>query len=275
MGRIYQSAKQVIIWLGLANEHTEGAMRFLSSYEDHYYFKMERIFDDNGAVQWARRPQKSERPIFKVNEVSILDFAKRPYWTRLWIVQELIQTENLVILWGDHLLQWEALSIFNMYECAVSSEKGEFEQWRLGDLIIFATLPMNDSMYFSKVVRYFSHFRCGEPRDKVYGLLGIACDATSINIDYTKSIKEVFLDAVHAIAIGSFSKILHTPAEYYHELIVMVCIRLLINMMPDKVKAFAEEGVKYSLLRGLGDKHWPDGNRAEWLTREFKTWLRI
>lgn len=47
-------------------------------------------------------------------------------------------------------------------------------------------------------VYYFSAQHCKDPRDKVYGLLGLVKDNEKPEVDYGKTVQEVLLDVLRA-----------------------------------------------------------------------------
>jgi hypothetical protein len=51
----------------------------------------------------------------------------------------------------------------------------------------------------SYILTAFSGWHCRNPRDKVYGLLGLMHEQFRIAIDYHKSIEEIFTDAVRKV----------------------------------------------------------------------------
>ncbi|KAF2200987.1 HET-domain-containing protein, partial [Delitschia confertaspora ATCC 74209] len=74
MGSIYSEAEQVAIWLGPAAWNSDVAVHYLSGSEKTY------------AKSVSTRSMGTKEGI--VN--AILDICERPYWRRLWIVQEVI-----------------------------------------------------------------------------------------------------------------------------------------------------------------------------------------
>jgi hypothetical protein len=79
MGSIYSQAEKVVAWLGLSDEFTVEALGFLQSFDPEtesltgFIFKNELADTEEGC-----------RILEGVRSISL-----RPYWTRLWIIQEL------------------------------------------------------------------------------------------------------------------------------------------------------------------------------------------
>ena len=58
-------------------------------------------------------------------------------------------------------------------------------------------LPRHD---LGRTLSRFSGAACGNPRGKIYGLLGLFADSNFIEVDYNKTVADVFIDAISAVA---------------------------------------------------------------------------
>jgi hypothetical protein len=88
MGAFYRRAKSVSSWLGRW-ETSELAVTCLESLA-----KWERTrYEDN-----AKAPEEVAKAI---DWLALQSFFQQPYWSRVWIVQEMSFGQNLTILCGD------------------------------------------------------------------------------------------------------------------------------------------------------------------------------
>lgn len=114
MGRIFRQASTVFAWIGyggvgLADEKTTLALLYLlrisewskdpPHLEPEDYAKISRGFLLNNEIDWR----------------SILHLCWREYWSRVWIIQEIVLARNIVLVWGQwHLcaktLPWDHFS---------------------------------------------------------------------------------------------------------------------------------------------------------------------
>lgn len=93
MRHIYASAAEVIAWVGPGNPNTNPTMRVLQSIEQETFLSI-----------FKSKPYERSR-IFHTLE----DLFNRPYWTRVWILQELAVSRNTRLVCGEGELDWMQL----------------------------------------------------------------------------------------------------------------------------------------------------------------------
>lgn len=97
-------------------------------------------------------------------ETSIYEFADRPYWTRMWVVQELLLARSIWVICGGYCITW-----------------GQFKRL-LGSTILheglaaspFAlsrTVRFNRSLY--ELLTGYHRSGCKDPRDKVFAIMSL------------------------------------------------------------------------------------------------------
>lgn len=123
------------------------------------------------------------------------------YFGRLWIVQELLLAENVrILVEGKVWVSWESLRKKNeelQHEIRklLPSTSWMVEAWY--HRFVFAShTPESTTNYVTHTVGAFCDKECKDPRDKVYGLMALVQPSSQVEIDYTKSAHQVFLDAV-------------------------------------------------------------------------------
>jgi hypothetical protein len=124
------------------------------------------------------------------------------YFTRLWIVQEVLLAPEAIIFCGGVWLSWDALGelIWNMPEWYLSIRRPHdtasmawlFKSTR-------GTLWERNRIPFDRCSNLFACMQCEDPRDKVYGLLGLIGDEEQPEIDYRKTVQEVYLNAISVL----------------------------------------------------------------------------
>ncbi|PQE21754.1 heterokaryon incompatibility protein [Rutstroemia sp. NJR-2017a BBW] len=97
MREIYQQASWVIVWLGNAPDARE-AMRFIS----YLYHK----------INMYNNSDEELKKILNIGSNSpgwpaFCNFLDHPYWTRVWIIQEVAVATNLYISYGGESLGWD------------------------------------------------------------------------------------------------------------------------------------------------------------------------
>jgi hypothetical protein len=127
------------------------------------------------------------------------------WWNRVWVVQEIVVSKNITLLYGSMTAPWDmfvkaALAYSqNLYSPALSSVPYEYtkvleffsrivldirhmrDRWRNGEKTTL--LPL---------LRRFSDRKATDDRDKVYALLGLVGDPSSIVPDYSHDATTVF-----------------------------------------------------------------------------------
>jgi hypothetical protein len=132
------------------------------------------------------------------------DVLSDPYWSRLWILQEIILATRIEILCGDFLLPWEDLENFLKTIKEAPKNDGIITSPGLATIDRrrrWLDLPQ-EYKNFENLLRQWGSIeeaQCADPRDRIFGLLGIigSSDEQSspfIEADYGKSTEEVYTE---------------------------------------------------------------------------------
>jgi hypothetical protein len=181
MGQIYSKASALAIWLGPADEDEERAVR-----------NIEARLDDWNVQTLA----------------AIVRICERPWFQRVWVIQEFVLARaTRTVYIGRSSIPWQ--SFYSFIESAGMGPKsktwGQDVMARLTFLKAHQRtwlFQMMESVAVSRYpafcLRHSGHFHATDPRDKVYGILGLLTghlETLSVYPDYTKSVEEVFIDA--------------------------------------------------------------------------------
>lgn len=206
MGRIYNNASRVVVWLGAADFKSSLAIDVLS-----------KTGDDSDWASFSNSsilcPPATENGIQKLE--AIKSFCYREYWTRLWIIQEILLATDILICCGDESLSWSALSSFfalltKPFSSSLETTELSHEMDRIVNAIddsIPARLFRDSSKIrhlktwsqklnrtlFGLCVEY-GEARCEDRRDKVFGLHAFArdCCRAAAPVDYSLSWCETY-----------------------------------------------------------------------------------
>ncbi|CAG5140183.1 uncharacterized protein ALTATR162_LOCUS653 [Alternaria atra] len=155
MNKIFRSASKVLVWLGCDSAMVEAARRL--RYD---------VGDSNDAIATLLR---------------------HPYFSRVWVVQEIALARARVVVCGDVELAWSDLlnAVARHFDTLnrIPAVINETEHYRTLEMCLYKYC-WND---------------CHDPRDKLYGLLGLTAERWRINVNYDKPLLEVYLDAVCAV----------------------------------------------------------------------------
>ncbi|KAH7384037.1 heterokaryon incompatibility protein-domain-containing protein [Phaeosphaeria sp. MPI-PUGE-AT-0046c] len=175
MGEIYRQAGAVAVYLGNEAENSDLAMEFLAS--------MSRLTWDD--------------PIANIYVEALKALFRRPWFSRVWVLQEVHNAETVHLICGQHTVAWSQVQLFRWWH---RLGRRDIHSWPL------VTTIKDRSRYTSRdILHLLTQARqCGatDERDKIYALLPMLHDAASEGLvpDYTLSREEVFSNFATYIA---------------------------------------------------------------------------
>lgn len=197
MGKIYSSAQGVIVWLGpvatndLHLRAVLGAMQFQFASGNSF---TATLFDYMCSVITLIHEQSGET-IDAENLVldAVHYIISRPWFSRLWVVQELALAQRATIRIGAFNLPWEPFESFMKW---LPDHKADFQS---RPKLVYAAqkvAKMACSRPFSDQFLRTFHLSATDPRDKIFGILGISTfNGTAIEPDYTRSMQQIVNEA--------------------------------------------------------------------------------
>jgi hypothetical protein len=180
MGKIYQLANEVVVWLGSEKENSKIAIDFITS---HVAIQGKSLLSDLSVNHDHAIPFRA-----------ILDLTKRGYWQRAWIIQEVFQARKITIHCGFDTLAWPHLAkFFRLVEQRVDhfESVGNVKQICTSTahrLTKDRTLKNRDLYH---LLQRYQDSMCSDPRDRVFSLCGMSSDYKGF-VDYTKSPEDLF-----------------------------------------------------------------------------------
>lgn len=177
MGRIYKSAKQVVCWLGPETPTSCETVRKLIKWTTG--LESQSQLDDTN-----HDPTPMTDPWgFDINPAR--QFFNLEYWSRAWVVQELVLAQDLLFRWGSETLTFDNVAgtafftghelgrgLIDLCYARESHQRGEFADW-------LDILDILDGRH------------CEEPKDKVFAMLGLNVNS-ALKPDYSKTAEEIF-----------------------------------------------------------------------------------
>jgi hypothetical protein len=189
MKDIYSCAITVLVWLGLDDESSKRAFAFIDSLPEQPY-----------AYNWISAYLVGGKYQRQWN--AVLQLCRRRYWTRLWIIQEIVLAEMLVLCCGYEQLDWNKLSNIRKQITDIPTIRSTPDEL----VSLSQTVPIKLdqqrshkkagitwSLTLHNLLQAHAASCCSDPRDKVFGLLGLAID-TKLMVDYSKTLAELHAD---------------------------------------------------------------------------------
>ena len=179
MSDIFSNAKRVVIWLGRAYNVSDEAMKALS--------------------KPAYPQQNSGSKVAATKAINAI--FNRPYWTRVWVFQEVKSAKTLTVMCGNALLSWTLLQN-HVYGLYLDSEGQKLSTTPAVRMVFLRTSVIGISLYH--ILKATSHLHCTDPRDRVYALLSVASQGhEEIRADYTIQVADLVcsvLDGMSSIS---------------------------------------------------------------------------
>ncbi|KAF7869903.1 hypothetical protein EAF04_004687 [Stromatinia cepivora] len=177
MAKIYAKASEVLLWLGVEADSSNEAIDSIKA----------------GSISQF---QKQVKGLFR-----------RDYWSRLWVLQEILIGTNILVLCGRKSVPWRELvdpflppppevdipwiRPIDIDEVALSiiEEKASFDTKK-------GYINDGRNQRLSYMLASFAGLQCQDTRDKVYGLLSLVRSLGAIPVDYSETPKGVLFKAI-------------------------------------------------------------------------------
>jgi hypothetical protein len=192
MSAIYQQAQRVLAYLGEASDDSDLGMDF--------------VLEDAVSIHRTGRPSVGLSPDISSSPLqkAIDRILERPYFERIWILQEIVFAKEVLIVLGDRSVDWRAFSAAVYY---VNKNK----QLHLGPR--YRGKPPRAVFYRDESTKWSNHqksntdkpdsllsflkdtrhCKSSDARDKIYALLGMTLEKNDFFPDYSVSIRDTFI----------------------------------------------------------------------------------
>ena len=224
MKEIYSQAWRVVVWLGEDEEdNAETTIRMIENAADYCYSdsgallkdvdnlnSILRAFHLDFELPWSKEKQQRRFPgsryeFDRTNNrdwKAVSKFYRNAWFTRIWIVQEVAFAPAIMYI-GTHEVSWICVAaaakwfLAKSYTYVVDDASRYRQAWLIYYLhLIKPTLPLSRLLGFVKS-------NATDPRDKVFALLSFLSEESRsspyLQPDYTKSVTEVYTDAIRYI----------------------------------------------------------------------------
>ncbi|KAI1758563.1 HET-domain-containing protein [Hypoxylon sp. FL1150] len=223
MGRIYSNCQKAVLWLGedpksLRFPRLSSPPRSLTA---RRAFKMLRILgQDKHINELPCFVAKKGHPCFRHHFECLATLTHLPWWTRIWVVQEMVLPSRVEFAFASETCEYEVLeSFFQNFSKHVGScckdwlqelyDKHLPAQALIGDVgALISTrqsLAKGSKFTLLELRSMFWTFEATDQRDLIYALLGVVEDwendvqplRPDYSLPYTKVVCEVFFSFIH------------------------------------------------------------------------------
>ena len=245
MKDIYASARFVVVWLGPASLDSHLAIlavkwlavRAQARNPLQDFYQQTKTYDYRPLfIKWSRYISPLRRPVYK----ALLSLFSRPYWRRLWILQEVaLGSLDTPVLCGDQCVTWRELHLAALFI--------QRDEHRFGKELLAATedrrsLPFEwdftgDRLAFSHNSRLSS--------EKLWKLLISITDLQSMQ---HHSNSQTWAGAHQAFLLGRDAQVTDERDRVYG-ILGLSSVRALAQILPDYEKTSSQ--VFYSFSKAL------------------------
>lgn len=216
MGDVYTLAFRTVIWLGENDidfadtlNSIRGVLDHMRTETDDFHNLKDMVSNETGFLQ------ADDSKNLRAYSDALIPLYSRPWFQRLWVVQEAALSSNCVCLCGSYEINW--LDVARVAVWLKVKIPQSYGMARLNcpgidnAVVIWQYSERDHGIYGPGKPRHFSlgnllansrHFAATNPRDKVYGLLGLTrWSATGqklppeITPDYGKEIGHIYCQA--------------------------------------------------------------------------------
>jgi len=194
MAAIFQKARRVVVWLGMPGARDQHALEILVSMKGSHAQQM----DQDTIATALQLERKAFEAVFS-----------QPFWSRLWVVQEILLARSALICYGRHIFRWEELykydtihSVMSLAKATKYSSRRDTMKWMVIGKLMDGRNPsrhrqsQRSKMDLAAALSSFNSMECEDARDKVYGLLSLIHKKDRVTVDYSRPSALVFWDLV-------------------------------------------------------------------------------
>jgi hypothetical protein len=204
MRYIYKNASRVVVWLGPASEDRIKALELVSELDKHFH--------DGAYIEKKIANLESLKDFYALCRLFDLD-----YWKRVWVVQEVFSAKDIVVYCGSYTIPWQ--NLVRVQKMLSENYDGQltvlfrdhpamrgYITWHGPHALrlVYGDLPADSPDLFEIVLKHASK-QASDPRDKIYAFVGISKQNGTYLIDYSSSVRHVYMNFVYHTVLQSKS----------------------------------------------------------------------
>ncbi|KAH7305756.1 heterokaryon incompatibility protein-domain-containing protein, partial [Rhexocercosporidium sp. MPI-PUGE-AT-0058] len=186
MSQIYSQAEEVLAWLGSKESAASLAVEVLASL--------------GGRLRCSNLEMRHWQALEQMTNLE--------YFSRMWIVQEVVLARRLTLYCDSQSVNWSQLSLLFDY----LESRNYPSDYLPTNYPYRQTIKRSQALSLDRsrksfqtntlslltLMRVCASCKCSDPRDKVFALLGIAkdCQNNELTADYSKNLFEVYQDVM-------------------------------------------------------------------------------
>lgn len=202
MRRIYEKAERTIGWLGSGHDDGEQAVRFLKVLAKHRKRLNSAFRRKLNGERWEEEETLGEELSDKSKWASLEKLLLRPWWTRVWTLQEYLVPRRFMFYCGNEKISRSQLkqAMNSMSQCrrideTLMAHKAFQAPWIRRRVLYWH--QAGDPIQLIRLMGYISDYKATDPRDRIYSVLGLASDRSLAEPPrYQDSVQQVYCSLV-------------------------------------------------------------------------------
>ncbi|TAQ89308.1 hypothetical protein B7494_g2370 [Chlorociboria aeruginascens] len=208
MNNVYRLAQKVLVWLGKGDDNGDSAMDGIEGINQKLALILQNNTPENIAFidNWLGKGTLSSTHLPETNDSiwhALGHIYSRAWFTRLWVLQEVVLAKQIVVAYGKRRVEWNALTtlatglrranlvgLIGGTPSVSSNIKRAFLS--IGLFSVAKNMVEANSASLLGFVRLARDKDVTQPVDRIYGLLGLVNPtiASQIVVDYSDEAKE-------------------------------------------------------------------------------------
>ncbi|KAI0179258.1 heterokaryon incompatibility protein-domain-containing protein [Hypoxylon sp. FL1284] len=206
MHSIYHQANRVLVWLGQESDDSNRAISKINDVGQQINVKCPPF--SNQTLRWSIIKKAAKGSDVRVDDsnmllpmtdeelATIVRLLSRPWFNRLWVRQEIHQANHILAQCGQSTVPWDYLRKVISVVCYLKHPDYYSSTWKaLKKSLMWCTEKRGLS--FCQLRIEFEGALCRDPKDRIYGTLGLLTDQTwarRISPNYSKTTTQVYQD---------------------------------------------------------------------------------
>ncbi|PVH75711.1 HET-domain-containing protein [Cadophora sp. DSE1049] len=206
MGDIYECSKKTFVWLGEEAEDSSLAMKLLSSITANVQNSANAEAEILARLEVIGEDRSVQR---EKSWIALRKLFERPYWKRVWIIQEIFLSHPTTLLCGNEICKWDdicsLITLVTTQGVRLHTHEGRIA-------VVDRLLPprllveifhrrRQDKANFLDYLLLSRQRSTSDARDHVYGVLGLTRPRI-VDSDYEKTVENVYREVVENMIVG-------------------------------------------------------------------------
>jgi hypothetical protein len=188
MKKIYMGASEVFVWLGTESSNSDLAMDYIKKSGGR------RLRPKGPGFRkiWTREEGRAIR-----------DLCGRPYWNRMWVIQEIVHAKHISVGCGTKSFTWDVVErLYLKLQTLKDTHWFPHHDFAIDVLQSSAATmiwqrahwnhPDTSKPNLQTLIEVFRDWQCADVRDKVFALVSMSKSDTAVAPDYSQSAIDVY-----------------------------------------------------------------------------------